>query len=306
MRADVIYELSQTFYEVLYLQDLIKMSEDILERRTNNVGLVELRFDAGREHKGSLLRIKAFARQAAFDLAQAQRQSEIAKRNLIKVLGLDSISNIGVIAEWKIVMPFVDASRFFSEVDFKQLTEQTPEVRIALAEVRLAKENIKIVNANWYPTFKVSSSVGRSDEDFFPSRDSWQIAAGVSMPIFTGGSRYFDTKAAHQDWRQAEYKLFNTMRFTKVALEEALVGWQNACERVAVQQDFQVAAKVRAEIARTQYSNGLLSFQDWDSIENDLIDKEKALLSSKQSAILAVAKWRNLIAEEPYSKGNEL
>ncbi len=300
VEADVIYELTQAFYDVLYYQDLVRMSSDILERRTNNVRLVELRFDAGREHKGSLLRINAFAHQAEFDLAQAKRKLAVAKRNLVKVLGAfdKDMPDIDVVAEWQVAAPAVSSNQAIDETFFERLAEATPEVKIALAQVQLAKENIKLVNASWYPTFTISGSLGRNDEKFFPDRESWQIAASISMPIFTGGSRYFNSKAARQDWREAEYKFFNIMRLTKIKLEEAFVSWQDAYEKVAVQQDFQLAARVRAEIARTQYSNGLLSFQDWDLIENDLIEKEKALLASKQAAVMAEARWRNLLAEE--------
>lgn len=48
-------------------------------------------------------------------------------------------------------------------------------------------------------------------------------------------------------------------------------------------------------IARSQYSNGLISFENWDIIENDLINREKNLLIGKRDLGLAEATYlRNL------------
>ena len=51
------------------------------------------------------------------------------------------------------------------------------------------------------------------------------------------------------------------------------------------------AAQVRAEIARSQYTSGLLAFEDWDLIENDLIENEKQALLARRTAARAAAAW---------------
>ena len=61
------------------------------------------------------------------------------------------------------------------------------------------------------------------------------------------------------------------------------------------QNEFLKAAEVRSEIARAQYQNGLLSFEDWDLIENDLIDKQKAMLTSQRDAVVARAAWEKML-----------
>ena len=61
--------------------------------------------------------------------------------------------------------------------------------------------------------------------------------------------------------------------------------------------EFLAAADLRAEIARTQYTTGLLSFEDWDLIENDLIDNQKAMLASLRDAVLAEAAWEQTLGK---------
>ena len=58
-----------------------------------------------------------------------------------------------------------------------------------------------------------------------------------------------------------------------------------------MQRHYVAAADIRAEISRQQYDDGLLSFENWDLIENDLINKRKGLLDSQRAALLAETAW---------------
>ena len=66
---------------------------------------------------------------------------------------------------------------------------------------------------------------------------------------------------------------------------------RQAIERLKVDESFRAAAIARAEIARRKYNNGLLSFEDWDIIENDLIFRQKNYLSSLQTRVTSEAAW---------------
>ena len=43
--------------------------------------------------------------------------------------------------------------------------------------------------------------------------------------------------------------------------------------------------------------NGLSTYQDWYSIENDYISSRKTMLDAKKTAALERAKWYNFIGE---------
>jgi outer membrane protein TolC len=51
------------------------------------------------------------------------------------------------------------------------------------------------------------------------------------------------------------------------------------------------AAKLRAEIARRKYNNGLLIFDDWIIIENDYVTYSKNYLFTKRDRVIAEANW---------------
>jgi outer membrane protein TolC len=74
-------------------------------------------------------------------------------------------------------------------------------------------------------------------------------------------------------------------------LHTAQSGLIDAISQVKVRETLFEAAKLQAEIARRQYSLGLVTFLDWDQTENALIDAERSLLASRRDAVLALATW---------------
>ena len=76
-----------------------------------------------------------------------------------------------------------------------------------------------------------------------------------------------------------------------LTLEETWMTMQNAMETVAVQKKFLRAAEERAKIAQAQYSNGLISFDNWIIIEDDLVGAKKAFLDAQANAYIAEAEW---------------
>jgi outer membrane protein TolC len=59
--------------------------------------------------------------------------------------------------------------------------------------------------------------------------------------------------------------------------------WKAAYEALGVAESYEKAMVLRTEIARKKYSNGLLSFEEWERMEQDLILKQKALLSAQKT-----------------------
>ncbi len=288
-KATLSSTLRQSFARLLYAQDFIRLSEVIANRRKENLNLVEMRFEAGRENKGSALRSRAYYRQAQFDVTQSYRGLKSAQQQMAATLGRHEIASLTITGNW-------DSASLPETPDFNALALETPDYRTAEAQVKSAKEGVRIAKSIFYPKWSVSGSLGRSDDDsLIPKNDQWSVSTAISLPLFTGGRNWYSLRGAKADQRKAEDTLLDTGNQLISTIEDKYVLWQNAAENIEVQNEFLKAAEVRAAIARAQYQNGLLSFEDWDLIENDLIDKQKAMLASQRDATLAQAAWEKAI-----------
>ncbi|HQN50017.1 MAG TPA: TolC family protein, partial [Phenylobacterium sp.] len=66
--AGVRLELRTAFVRLIKAQESVDISKQIIEIRKKNYNLVKMRYQAGREHKGSLMSAEANLEQARFNL----------------------------------------------------------------------------------------------------------------------------------------------------------------------------------------------------------------------------------------------
>ncbi len=289
VKSDLSYNLRSAFAQLLYSQKFLDLAQAIAARRKDNFNLVELRFEAGREHKGSFLRSRAFMREAEFDVEQARRALFVARRQLAAAMGMQAdMPDMEVEGEWRVAEPEAVPS-------FPEIIMRTPEHIAAEAGLEAAREMLRSARSDYFPTLSASASGERRGETWNPNKNSWNAGLTVSLPVFLGGSRFHGVQSARADLSIAQSELADVDNQLAAILEQKFAAWQDAIDRVKVQEDFAEAAKVRAEIARSQYSNGLISFQDWDTIENDLISQEKAMMASRRDAVVAEAGWQKAI-----------
>ena len=117
--SDVIYELKQSFIELLWSQETVVLSEDILKQRNNNFQLVKLKYEAGIEDKGSLSRVQADKLQAEYDLSKAKRHAGAAVSDLLKAIGTDEYATLAATGSFSISYTYGDFFRRagpFSEI----------------------------------------------------------------------------------------------------------------------------------------------------------------------------------------------
>ncbi|MDD5566500.1 MAG: TolC family protein, partial [Candidatus Omnitrophica bacterium] len=113
----------------------------------------------------------------------------------------------------------------------------------------------------------------------------------LSFPIFEGGLKQAELSQARAQYNQAQADERSSRDSVIVALEQTWAALQDALETVGLQKKFLEAAEERAKIAEAQYSLGLIQFDNWTIIEDDLVGTKKAFLNAQANALLAEANW---------------
>ena len=262
------------------------MSSEIVKRRSGNVDLVSLRFDGGREHKGSLLRMQAILSQAQLDVQSAQRAYAVARQRLAAALGRETPVPA---VQGKLVDTPLDASP-----DFDALAATVPDVQIATAQAKASHEGVRVAKSSYLPTISIGASITRSDDVFFPQENGWLVGVTLAYPFFPGGRNIQEVRSAQSDERRYGHLLHSLQQLALVNLKQAFNDWQNAVDQLRVQREFLQASELRAEIARSQYALGLLTFDSWDIIENELISMQRAELAARRDALLTQAAWEKV------------
>lgn len=291
--SDTLYSLRKSFVDLLWAQETVRLSQDILKQREQNYDMVQLKYESGREDKGSLMRIDADRIQARFDLEKAQRALSNASLALVKAIGRDDFSVITVTGT--LVPGQVPGS-----VDLRQLIAQTPEHLVAQYSIGKAEADITTAKSAFYPDLKLSAGTSRSGPQWAPETGQWNAGLTLSLPLFTGGRDYYSLKTASSAKTVAQQTLRQMDEQLAVKLNSSYNSFVDAAGNVDVREKYLTASDVQARISTTKYINGLTSYQDWYTIENDYISSQKSLLNARHDAVLAEAQFKNNLGAGEY------
>ena len=282
--AQVSFELKAAFAQLLFAQEQVQLAEAIAARLKENMGMVELRFEAGREHKGSFLRSEANFHEAAFEVEQAKRALVVAQQGLARVLGRTEAGTVRVTGNFDVTPPE-------ETPDFSALARQTPAHQQPEAQLRAAQAAVTVARASFFPELSASGSLTQGGSDLPVDTSGWSAGLFLTLPLFSGGQDFYDLQGARANYRQAQETLHSVDNQLLLDLRQAFAQFQDAIGRAAVQEEFLQASDVRAEITRNLYTTGLVSFDDWDVIENDLISARKQTLASLRDRLIAEGAW---------------
>ena len=283
--SNVRLDLRIAFVELLHAQELISLTENIAIRRRQNLELLKLRYDAGREHKGSLLTAEADLAHAEFEVSQAKRSIPLKQRQLSKGLGHDKMRPVRVQGKFSVTR------NYSTEPDIEYLADTTPFLNELIAKKEAAGYNLQSVRADFFPVVYLNSSAGRTSSDWEPERSEWSVGLSVSFPLFEGGGRMAEVSKAESLLHQSEADERSGRNSVLVTLENTWKNLQDSITNVSVQKKFLDAAEERAKIAGAQYETGLLSFDDWIIIENNLVNTLKSYLNAQADMLISEAYW---------------
>ena len=284
--SDARLSLRRAFVELLKAQKLVVLAKEIEQRRRENVAFLKLRYEAGREHIGSLRRSEADFAEAEFEVAQAERGVVLAQSQLASTLGRDERS--ALVAEGS----FAVEELAEKSPDFPALAKEHPEVLQFEASTRAARYELEASKKSFSPELSLNSSFGRSSfENWPPDELDWSAGFKLSLPLYTGGG----TEAAAAKALGVVNEQISKSRSVHLevldTLEERWKNVRDAAENLKVQEKYLESANLRSTIANAQYSNGLISFDDWVIIEDNLVSSKKSHLNAQAQLFVARAEW---------------
>ena len=283
--SDVRLALRNAFVALLVAQENINITQTIVKRRKENFDLVSLRYDAGKEHRGSVLTAKANLSQARADLSQAGRNIHLARLQLSTTMGISSLPSLS--AEGDITL----ADHFTLKPDFKTIASQSPllmQMTYVTKALTLKAVSRKLA---FFPSVYAYLNAGKSKSRTGSEQKGWSAGLEMSYPISDGGERYNNARKNDSLVKEAEAEMEKTRLSILFTLEDKWSSLQNSLENIEVSRQYLEAAEERSKIAEAQYSIGHIVFNNWTIIEDELVSAYKKHLNARASALYAEAEW---------------
>ncbi len=247
---DAIQALVETvavdYYAVLAANELVAVAEDGLKAARGHLHDVETRIAFGDSPEIDIHQAEEDVAQAEMDLIDAKSDARVLFARLRNVLGLDHTAEFGLartapdLEEALPAMSDAVATAYVNRRDIGASRATIRARRFALHQTEDARG----------PSFEVGASTGLAHDFSNGGSARWSLSAGMSWPIFDGGSRRASEDRARSSLRQAEASLRITELQVALETEEAIIELERATEQIAAAEKSLEAATAQLDAAR--------------------------------------------------------
>jgi NodT family efflux transporter outer membrane factor (OMF) lipoprotein len=145
-----------------------------------------------------------------------------------------------------------------------QLVEQRPDVRQVEENLHAACALVGVAAANRLPTFTITADAGSVatifSKLFSDSTGFWDVGAGVTQPIFEGGTLLHRERAAKAAFTEAEEQYRSTVLTAFQNVADTLNALQQDADALKTAAAAKEAAAVTLDLTKKQYQTGYVNY----------------------------------------------
>jgi NodT family efflux transporter outer membrane factor (OMF) lipoprotein len=144
------------------------------------------------------------------------------------------------------------------------LVEQRPDVLQAQANLHAASAEIGVARANRLPNITLSANAGTNalaiGQIFGPGTGFWNIGGALLGPIFDGGTRLHQERAARATYTQTAEQYRSTVLTAFQNIADTLVAIEQDANTLKATTAAADAARTSLDLARLQYKDGYAAY----------------------------------------------
>jgi NodT family efflux transporter outer membrane factor (OMF) lipoprotein len=230
--------------------------ETILAQDRDNLRLVQTAFDSGSVAREDVVSAQSQIANDMTLLPPLRQELAKARHALSVVLGRAPADELpGDLDLAQIALPLQVPVSLPSE-----LAHRRPDILAAEARLHAATSAVGVAQSNLYPKIQLSASAGqqslKADQLFDRANNAWSIIAGLTVPIFDGGTLRAEKRAAVDAMHASAATYEQTVLEAFAQVADLLEGLEHDTEQLEAQNHAQQAAQSSLELARTSYKEG--------------------------------------------------
>lgn len=274
VRISIIAQVAQAYFELVALDNELKIVKQTLEARQESVRLAHIRYTGG-------LTSEIVYQQARLELSKTrtlvpdlERKIELKENEISYLTGsyprsierTSSLEMINLPDSLPVGLP-------------STLLERRPDIRKAEQNLVAANAEVGIALTNMFPRIALTAAYG-TETDIFKTilKSPYSLISGnILAPIFGAGQNIANhkSKKAALQGATAEYEKAVLNAFQDV--HNAIVNFNKIKEIYDLRDRYQSAAKSTMELAQLQYINGVIGYLDLLDAQRGYFDAQLSL-----------------------------
>ena len=255
---------------------------DIVTAEAQELDLLNQQFELGAVARGDVLQQQSQLAATQASLQPVQKQLEQTRNTLSILTGRFPAED---------QIPDVQLTDLKLPPDLPlslpaKLVEQRPDIRASEALLHQASAQVGVATANLFPQFTVTGSLTDSSNQlglfFNGSSTGWTVLAGLTTPIFRGGTLRAQERAAYDvlDRAAAQYRSTVLNGFANVA--NVLSALQLDAENVKTQLYAEQTAQQSLDITQERFQAGAIAYLA-------LLDAQRTYQQARIALVIAQA-----------------
>jgi NodT family efflux transporter outer membrane factor (OMF) lipoprotein len=230
--------------------------EQLLDRDRENLQLVQSAFEAGSVSRLDIVSAQSQLASDATLLPPLHQQLSVARNALAALIGRTpaeselpkfEMNNLALPKSLPISVP-------------SELAAHRPDILAAEAQLHAATAAVGVATASLYPRIELTASFGQqalnTNQLFDASSSVWALIAGLTAPIFDGGTLRAERQAAIDAMQASAANYQQTVLNAFAQVADTLNAIQHDNDELVAQTHAEATARETVELTRQSYNEG--------------------------------------------------
>ncbi|QLC64926.1 efflux transporter outer membrane subunit [Flavobacterium sp. LPB0248] len=281
LKTRIIVQVAQSYYNLLGLDEQLKIAEKNIELSTNTLNMMQLQYKSGSISSLAVNQTEAQKKTAELLVPLAKANIAVQENALQILCGEypDKIERAGNIdaAEVAVVFPAgIPAS----------LLSRRPDVKASEYAVMSANAKTGLAKATMYPTLSLNPSIGVNSFEFenwfnFPGSVTKTIAANLAQPIFRKKALRTAYEVAVIEQEKAVVQFKQSFITAVGEVSDAMSRLKYADERMILAKDKAESLDKATSDASLLYKSGMANYLEVIAAQNSSLQNELDLVTIK-------------------------
>lgn len=278
VQISVISSIAQGYVNLSYALAQRQLALETLKTREHSLFINKKRFEAGIDAKSTSLQAEASLESAKLVVYQSDTKILQARNALQLLIGSPIPDEL---------LPEMGVNNIISQSLFStglpsELLYYRPDVVQAEHALKSAGAKIDVARAAYFPSIKLSSSVGYGSSDlgdlFKSGAFSWSVGPSISLPIFDAGARRANYEVAEVAQKSALVSYEKAIQTAFKEVSDVLATRATMEHQLTSQYRLQKNYQETYNIAHARFRSGLDNYLN-------VLDAERSLFANQQSIL---------------------
>lgn len=298
----MVNQVKKGFYAVLLANDSYRVFKESYDNAMENYLDIKKKYEQGTVAEYDLIRADVTVKNSEPNMLQAENSLTLAKWQLKALLGMDlelAIDCEGQLSDFESVL-FADYmatdTTLAENSDLKQIDLQAQQL----------KQTLKMQKFDYLPTLSLTGMYqwNAMNNDFKFKNYNWTpysiIGVSLSVPIFSGGSKYHKIKQTQVSIQQMDLQRDDTKRNLQLAIKQYLDNMKTCVKQFDAAQKGVEQANRGYKIAQKRYDTGAGTLLEMNDSELALTQAKLNLNQSIYNYMVAKSDMEKVLGQQTY------